>query len=72
MGMAKCLQLASEVLNTELSSHIWSLEKEPLRILGVGLGSRAPLSVFVYNHSGRHPALVTSPFAMTKYLRKTT
>lgn len=44
-GMAECLQLAPEVLNTELSSLIWRVEKEPLRVLGVRLGSWAPLSV---------------------------
>lgn len=72
MDMAKYLQAASEVLNTELSSQIQSVEKEPQRILEVRLGSWAPLSVFICNASERHPVLVTSPFAVTKYLRKTT
>lgn len=70
--MAECLQLAPEVLDTELSSQIWHVKKEPPRVLGVRFRSWAPLSVFVSNALGRHPALVTSLFAVTRYLRKTT
>lgn len=70
--MAKCLQLAPEGLTTELSFQIWHVEKEPLRVLGVRLGSWAPLSVFISNALGRHPVQVTSLFAVTRHLRKTT
>lgn len=71
-GAAKCLQLAPEGLSTALSSQIWRVEKEPLRVLGAWLGSWAPLSVFVSNALGRHPVPVTSLSAVTRHLRKTT
>jgi hypothetical protein len=49
--VAKRPQLTSEMLNSGLSSQIWSVEKEPLRILGLRLGGWTPLSVSVLTYN---------------------